>query len=191
MALKKSDKYRRTIWQCNRKFRDGTQCKTPHLSEEQLKQLFVKAFNHLYSERTKVTVDSNEITDIIADTTALKKKGAALSAKCDVVLTWIQNCVDENSHAVQDQKQYQQRYNTLCAEYEDTKSQLSDIHDKILTCNAKRENMKQFFSSLNHSDGPIADFDELLWYATVETVTVNEKNAAFMFKDGTVVEVNI
>ena len=44
-----NDKYRRVIWQCNNKFKNKKKCKTPHLTEEQIKEEFVKAFNNLIS----------------------------------------------------------------------------------------------------------------------------------------------
>jgi hypothetical protein len=37
----------------------------------------------------------------------------------------------------------------------------------------------------------LTEFDERLWYATVDSVTVNETTAAFTFKDGTVIETEI
>ena len=38
-----TDKYRRVIWQCNHKYDSGEKCGTPHLREEDLKELFVQA----------------------------------------------------------------------------------------------------------------------------------------------------
>ena len=42
-----NDKYRRVIWQCNHKFDGGEKCTTPHLDEEKIKELFLKAVNFL------------------------------------------------------------------------------------------------------------------------------------------------
>ena len=46
-----NDKYRKVIWQCNNKFKNKKKCKTPHLTEEQIKEEFVKAFNNLVSNK--------------------------------------------------------------------------------------------------------------------------------------------
>ncbi|MBO5543383.1 MAG: zinc ribbon domain-containing protein, partial [Oscillospiraceae bacterium] len=45
------DKYRRVIWQCNHKFKDKTRCKTPHLTEDEIKAAFVRMVNKLYADR--------------------------------------------------------------------------------------------------------------------------------------------
>ena len=40
-----NDPYRKTIWRCNSKFRKGQKCKTPSLTEGQIKSLFIEAYN--------------------------------------------------------------------------------------------------------------------------------------------------
>lgn len=46
-----NSKYRKTIWQCNHKFDGGEKCGTPHLDEETIKQLFLKAANAIFEEK--------------------------------------------------------------------------------------------------------------------------------------------
>lgn len=36
------DKYRRVVFQCNRKFKNSQKCRTPHLTEDEIKDAFVK-----------------------------------------------------------------------------------------------------------------------------------------------------
>ena len=45
-----TSKYRRTIWQCNHKFKNDKKCKTPHLYEDTLKDTFLEC--NLYAEST-------------------------------------------------------------------------------------------------------------------------------------------
>ena len=44
-----TDKYRRVIYRCNKKY-DGHKCQTPHVTEEEIKAAFVTAFNKLVTE---------------------------------------------------------------------------------------------------------------------------------------------
>ena len=48
-----TDKYRRIIYRCNNKY-DGKKCQTPHVTEEEIKEVFVTAFNRLVTERDEV-----------------------------------------------------------------------------------------------------------------------------------------
>jgi len=103
----------------------------------------------------------------------------------------IRKCVDENAHIAQDQDEYNQRREGLVARYETTKGQLDGVNDEKQARIAKRESMKQFIADLNGCSRLLKEFDEPLWYVTVETVTVSQATVAFTFKDGTVIEVNL
>lgn len=46
-----TSKYRRTIWQCNAKFKGEEKCRTPHLYEDDLKQHFITALSKLLTDR--------------------------------------------------------------------------------------------------------------------------------------------
>lgn len=46
-----NDKYRRLVWQCNHKFKDKTRCRTPHLTEDEIKATFARMVNKLYADR--------------------------------------------------------------------------------------------------------------------------------------------
>lgn len=52
-----NSKYRQKIWQCNHKFED--KCKTPHLTENEIKQLFVKTVNSLISNKKEMDTNEN------------------------------------------------------------------------------------------------------------------------------------
>ena len=49
------DRYRKIIWQCNDKYKHkGSTCTSPHLSEEELKERFVKAVNQLIGDKDQI-----------------------------------------------------------------------------------------------------------------------------------------
>ena len=47
-----TNQYRRTIWQCNNKFKCG--CTTPHLEEGDIRERFIQAFNTLFADKENV-----------------------------------------------------------------------------------------------------------------------------------------
>lgn len=49
-----NDKYRRIIYQCNNKFRNKTGCRTPHLTEEEIKAYFVRAMNQIIADKDEI-----------------------------------------------------------------------------------------------------------------------------------------
>lgn len=49
-----TSKYRKVIWRCNHKYSEDEKCQTPHLDEDEIKELFIKATNQLTSMKTEV-----------------------------------------------------------------------------------------------------------------------------------------
>jgi len=180
-----NSKYRRTVWQCNNKFKNGTYCKTPHLSEETLQKAFVEAFNRIVENKDWLIEDYDAIIAMLTDTAELDKESKRLRDECAVVMELIRKCVDENAHSAMDQGEYQERYNGLVTRYEAAKKRLDTIADEKQARVAKRENITRFLDDLRRRDGIIEGFDEELWYATVETVTVSfSRELTFVFKNG-------
>ena len=99
--------------------------------------------------------------------------------------------IDDNARTAQSQEEYVARHEELVEQYETAKNELDSINEEKQARNNKRETMTRFIADIKDCEGLLADFDEPLWFATVDSVTVNEGSAAFMFKDGTVIETEI
>lgn len=185
-----TSKYRRTVWQCNNKFKNGTHCSTPHLAEDALQRAFVEAFNRVVEDKDRLIEDFDAIIGVLVDTAALDKESAKLRDECAVVMELIRKCVDENAHSAMDQGEYQERYNGLVERYETAKSRLDAILEEKQARSAKRENISRFLEDLRQRDGIVEVFDEELWYATVDIVTVDSAgDLTFSFKNGIEIKV--
>lgn len=56
--------------------------------------------------------------------------------------------------------------------------------------NAKKVKIQMFMERMGQYDGLVTEFDEELWYSTVDMVTVFEdKRMVFTFRDGTQVTI--
>ena len=97
-----TDKYRRTIWQCNDKFNGAKRCETPHLTEDNIKAAFLDAFNRLLPNRERLIDDCRLIQATLTGCTDLNAKIGDLLQETDIVAGLIQRCVDENSTVAQD-----------------------------------------------------------------------------------------
>ncbi|MGP1366108.1 MAG: recombinase family protein [Schwartzia sp. (in: firmicutes)] len=73
-----TDKYRRTVYRCNNKY-DGQKCQTRHVTEEEIKTAFVKAFNCLVTERDEIIANARLVRQTLCDTTTLAEERAKLS----------------------------------------------------------------------------------------------------------------
>lgn len=185
-----TSKYRKTIWQCNHKFDGGEKCSTPHLDEETIKELFVKAVNILFTEKDEIIDNFNAIKNTLFDVRELETERAQLQEELNVVAEMIQQCVNENARIALDQEEYQRRYDGLAERFDGVQAQLDEVSHAITERQAQREKIEMFLAGLERQEGLLTEFDESLWYSMVEYVTVfNKEDIRFTFKDGTEIKV--
>ncbi|WP_243450248.1 recombinase family protein [Desulfosporosinus sp. Sb-LF] len=167
-----TSKYRRTILQCNYKFKGSEKCGTPHFDEATLKQLFLNAFNQLITNKYEIMENCEMIKQVLTDNAALNSEAENLQSEIAVVTELIHQCVDENARSVIDQVEYQQRYNGLVARYEKAKNTLEKIEELRQARRVKREQLDAFLATLLRQDSVLIEFDETLWFAVMDKVTV-------------------
>ena len=97
-----------------------------------------------------------------------------------------QNCIAENARIAQDQGEYQKRYNGLVERYEKAKARFDEVTDTIAQRSAKGERLAGFIRTLEAQGEPVAEFDERLWGAMVDYVTVGvDGSMMVVFRDRT------
>lgn len=116
-----NDKYRKVIWRCNHKYDDGKNCSTPHLDEDTIKALYLKSLRILGEERDEIISTFEAVKDEMYDTTELEAEQAALQQEVMAVTELVEQCISENAHVAQNQKDYQKRYDALSDRYDRTK----------------------------------------------------------------------
>lgn len=183
-----TSKYRKIVWQCNHKFDGGEKCCTPHLDEETIKELFIKALNILTTEKDEIAANFHAIKGQIFNTEELETEQSQLQEELNVVAELMQQCVKENAHVARDQTEYQARYDGLAERFDRTKARLDEVGNAITERQAKKEQIERFLARLERQDGVVTEFDEDQWYSMVDFVTVfNKEDIRFIFKDGTVI----
>ena len=180
-----NSKYRRTIWQCNHKFDGGEKCGTPHIDEETIKSLFLKAANAVFAEKDGVREDYDAIKDTVFGTSELEAERLRLQEEINVVAELIEQCVAENARVALDQTEYQKKYDGLAERFNGAKARLEEVGSAITERQAKREKIGRFVSTLEKPDGPLTKFNEDDWYSLVEYATVySREDIRFTFKNG-------
>ena len=181
-----NSKYRRTIYQCNGKFKGADKCKTPHFDEESIKQVFVTAVNRLISDKTSIISAFELIKDEVFDTATLETERTALHVKLTVITETMQKIVQENARITQDQTEYQRHYAELAERYEAAKTHHNEVSNLITDKQTRKTAMQAFMLELEICEDVITDFDERLWYGLVDYINVESENEIYViFKDGT------
>jgi len=154
------DKYRRIVFQCNKKYGAGKRCTTPHVTEAELKQAFVQALNRLVTDREAMIEDIRLLLPKLADTAALEKEKASALRERDEARGLVQRCVEENASAALAQQDYRERYQRLVSGYEASERKLAGVEEKLRQRASRCETLRQFIVELEKRTDLITAFDE-------------------------------
>lgn len=178
-----TDKYRRTIYRCNDKFKHH--CKTPHLTEEEIKAIFVKAVNQLIEKKEEILDSITLLKEKLTDTEALEKVRDSLSTDLNLLAEKMQQLIAENARVAQNQNDYNREYNAMVSRYDAAKKQYDKACADIRYRKARSRQLDSFIGELQNQE-LITEFDTRLWGSLVDFITVYSKDdIRVTFKDGT------
>lgn len=182
-----NDPYRKVVWQCNHKF-DGQKCATPSLTEEQVKERFLKAANTVIDARERfIAIYERSLAPSLA-TDDLERELAELEAEINIAAELVEECIRENAHVALDQAEYQKRYDSLAARYDKAKTRHDEVTELIADRTARRKQIGLYFRELRKRQ-PLETFREEDWLSMVDHMTVYSKDdIRVTFKDGTEIE---
>ena len=90
---------------------------------------------------------------------------------------------------MQDQNEYQKRYDGLVQQYDTTKARYDEVVATIFDKEVQSERLADFIKVLKAQDGTVSEFDDSLWGSMVEFVTVGrDKEITVTFRDGTEIQ---
>ena len=170
-----NDQYRRVIWQCNAKFKNEKKCTTPHLTEEEIKSVFVKAMNKLLDDRKFIIEDCQMLMNQLADTSTLDDEEHQLLAEMDVLGELLRKAIAQNAAETLDQTSYSRQYDALEERYNSLTTRLNAIGTEKAQRKQMRSTFKQFIQAVEICD-PVNDFSPDAWCALVENVTIITKD---------------
>jgi len=105
-------KYRKVIYRCNHKYGNEKR-QTPHVTEDEIKEMFVKAYNELVFEKKKILGNLYLIRTTFFDTPDIIAERDRLQEEMTVLVEMTHSCAAENARIAQNQDEYQERYDSL------------------------------------------------------------------------------
>ena len=127
-----TDKYRKTIWQCNKKFKKEHKCTTPTLDEKIIKEKFLKALNMSLENKDEIIDNCKIAIEVVSDTAKIDKKLEAIAVS-------VSEYVNKNASEVLSQDEYINEYTKLTKKNEKKAKQrerlISEKEDKFRRAN--------------------------------------------------------
>lgn len=181
-----SSKYKKVIYQCNRKYAGEEKCKTPAIRADDVEERFVNAVNSIIENKDEIISNLELMLDKICNRDELTKEKAKLEKNLTEQVEKIQNLIDINSKVAQNQEKYKKEYDALIQEYEETKNKFEQLEIESSKKAAKHQMIQDYINTLKKQDKPLDKFNGLMWGSLLESATIKDKETIiFKFKDGT------
>ncbi len=180
-----TDEYRSVIFQCNQKFKNENRCQTPTLTEDEIKQRFLTAYNDLMGNRTTVLADCDLIRQTLCDTLSLDAEMQREHDEMTVASELMKAHIKKNASVAQSQEAYaleagriEERYNTALEHY----TALETEKEKRMR---KSKEISTFITTLKKQPLTVLEWNERLWITLLDIAIVQRDGSiVFRFKSG-------
>lgn len=186
----KSDKtYRKEIYQCNEKYKHkdkgGRQCGTPFVTEDEVKERFLTAFNTLVENRDGLIEDCRMAQSMLCDTTKIDAELAELCREIEIVAELSRKAIYENARTAQNQTDWIERNNGYLERHRQATERVDELEAVKRERIAKSKTLDIFIRDIEKRPLALTEWDESLWLAVVDRVTVATNGTmTFTFRNG-------
>ncbi len=181
-----TDKYRRVIWQCNGKFKGKDRCATPHLYEEDIKRLFLRAVAQLTEDQEVLLETCRMIHDEYLNTDAIDAGCATLNDEIEIVSGLTKKLIAENATTAIPQDEYNRKYDALVERYHAAQDRLDELQKLRITRSFQADVLECFVFEIKAIDTTLPlEFTDRFWNNLIDRVTVyHDGRMVFCFKNG-------
>jgi len=182
-------KYCRTIWQCNEKYKGENRCTTPHVTEDEVKQQFLNAFNTLMGGRDELIANCRIAQQVLCDCSEIDAELVELEQEIEVVTELAKKAIYENARVVVSQDEFSERNNSYLERHSKATERVVELEGLRRERQGKLLMLDGFIRAIETRPLVLEEFDEKLWVVAVEKVRVMpDGRLIFSFKDGTEIE---
>ncbi|MBS3938773.1 MAG: recombinase family protein [Peptococcaceae bacterium] len=182
-------KYRRTIWRCNEKYRGENRCKTPHVTEDVVKQRFLNAFNTLMGDREELHANCRLAQSSLCNCSKIDAELAELGQEIEVVTELYKKAIYENARVAVSQDEWSERNNSYLERHRRAAERVTELEGLRRERQSKLLTLEGFIQGIETRPLVLEEFDEKLWVVAVEKVRVlPDGRLMYSFKDGTGIE---
>ena len=179
-------KYRKVIWRCNNKYKRDEKCSTPHVTEEEIRQKFLTAFNSVLAYRSELIASCRLAQKALCDFTALDAEIAALDQEIEVLIALVRGVILTAAGASSTKEGVPSQIGPYVRKHDDAIKRKKELEGLRLEKQNRKTLLDSFIRNIEASEECLGAFDERLWAAVTDRVTVMQNGAlVFRFKDGT------
>ena len=149
-------------------------CTTRHLTEEEIKQTFVKALNSLVEVKENVIAELQALTDSVCQMEELIEERGRVEQELSVLAERFETRIRENARMAQNQTAYLKQENEIRALYLEKQGDLEKLDEQIAERERKRNTLEGMIQVVCGINGEQLEFDEDLWSGLLDHIVVME-----------------
>ena len=185
-----TDAYRKVIWRCNSKFNGDKTCNTPTLAIETIQSMFLTAYNRLMETRDSVIADCEMMREMRTDFTTIDAEINQWQEELAVIAELVKACISENASTAKAQEEYEKKYNSLAARYEEATKTLDGLNAERVRRQEQIRSITMFIEALKAQSTILDSWDDTLWSVMIDKGIVhNSGSITFVFRSGSEIEV--
>ena len=135
--------------------------------------------------RDELIEDCRLAQNVLCDTTAIDTELAELFREIEVVTELSRKAIYENARSVVDQKEWTERNNAYLERHRKASERVDELESAKRERLGKAKIIEGFIKDIGSRPLVIAEFDEKLWLALIDTATVaRDGTIVFRFRNG-------
>lgn len=177
------------IYRCNKKYSGETKCRTPHLTEAEVKEMFLKAYNEYMSDRDRLNSDATLMCDALSDTADLEARLNDKKEKLRETGDLYRLLVKQNSTKA-GAEDFQMQADKLYKEYTKLDESVKKLSEELSAIQNRRTRLLNHIRSIREKPLVLEEWDSTLWVIMIDHCVVHrDKTVTFVFRDGTEIKV--
>ena len=179
-------KYRKVIWRCNNKYRNEEKCATSHVLEETVRQKFLEVFNSLLEYRTELVSACRQAQEALCDCSGIQPEIDALNLELEVTVGLARKALQESTMKELASEDTRKQTKAYLEKQHQLQARIKELEEAQGERRRKATMLTHYIRNLEEQKTALTAFDERVWAATVQTVTIRrDGELVFRFKDGT------
>lgn len=171
-------KLRKNVYRCNKKYDGDHKCKTPTISEAEVKEIFIEAFNRL-------AINKNEVVDNLNIMLETIDNREELDVKILEVKTRMSKLISDSAGGKKNES-----IKSSNAEYEDLRKECTKIEKEKRLKTERILRAKHFIENFEKTEGLIDEFDEILWGTLLDEMLIKIDGSVLVkFRGGIEIEI--
>ena len=143
------------------------------------------AYNEAMTDKQRIINDTKEVIALLSDTTEIEKQINDATAEIEIVAGLVEKLVQENASKIQDQDDYETRYQALTERYDKAKDELEKSNDDLLLKKDRQKNLEAIVTKMEELDTVLLEWSDEIWLMLIEEAVVHESGTlTFKFKNG-------